>query len=149
MIANYFNNENILSNNKFDSLTAIAKGAAIYARHCDHSKVPVKQTVTLPLNGGVKKLRINIYQGESKYLESPDMQFVKSLILKNNSQYPQPCIVRITFTFSERGILEATAEDLYDENSKASVSVDMKNFQCDEEIEKYRKEIQEIKHINL
>ncbi|KAL7717663.1 Uncharacterized protein QTN25_005057 [Entamoeba marina] len=150
IIKDYFRNENILGNKEFDSLTAVAKGAAIYAaKHCDYSKVPVKQTITLPLNGDAKQLPINIYQGESEYIESPDMELIIRLVLNNTSQYPDPTYFLFTFEFNDKGILEVSIKDLNNEFNKTNVVIDMKNIGYNEEIERYQKKIQEIMPINF
>ncbi|KAL7713484.1 Hsp70 family protein [Entamoeba marina] len=109
-----------------------------------NSVVPAVGCQFLTLEAGVKQSTIRIYQGESKYADAPDMQFVKSFILKNNSQTATAKSVQIHFTFNKNGMVEATAKVLNDENSEASISVEMKSFEHDEVIEICQQKIYEI-----
>ncbi|KAL7713482.1 hypothetical protein QTN25_008863 [Entamoeba marina] len=106
--------------------------------------VPAKGYQILTLEPGVKQTTIRIYQGESKYADAPGMKFVKSFILKNNSQSTSTKSVEITFKFNENGMVEATAKVLNDENSEVSISVEMKNLEHDEDIKKCQQEIHKI-----
>ncbi|KAL7713480.1 Heat shock protein 70 [Entamoeba marina] len=177
IIKKYFNNENIICNNQFNPLTAVAKGAAIYARDLSYdsvlsqqnvinrvphsigveiaqskfspiidkdSVVPAEGSQVLTLKPGVKQSTIRIYQGECEFVSSPKMQYVKMFKLMNTSETLTAIPVRVTFKFNGNGIIEATAKVLNDENNEASVSVEMKNLEYDEDIEECRKEINKI-----
>ncbi|KAL7713481.1 Chaperone DnaK [Entamoeba marina] len=109
-----------------------------------NSIVPAEGYQDLTLEPGVKQSTIRIYQGESKYADAPGMKFVKSFILKNNSQSTTSKPVQIHFKFNLNGIIEATAKALNDENNEASVSVEMVDSLTDEVVEKCLKEIYDL-----
>ncbi|KAL7720441.1 hypothetical protein QTN25_002474 [Entamoeba marina] len=106
--------------------------------------VPARGTQILELKPGVKQSTIRIYQGECNYVDAPGMQFVKSFILKNNSQSMTAIRVEITFKYNKNGMVGASAKILNNEVSEVSVTIEVNNIEHDEYIERCRSEIQDM-----
>ncbi|KAL7713483.1 hypothetical protein QTN25_008864 [Entamoeba marina] len=109
-----------------------------------NSVVPAKGYQDLTLEPGVKQTTIRMYQGECEFVGAPGMQFVKSFVLKNNTQNTEPKSVQIHFTFNKNGMVEATAKILNDKDSETKEKVETKGLMRDEVMEQYQKEIYEL-----